>query len=146
MKHLNKTIIIALGMALPAVTMAAPDDDVTIRMMDAGEHATQAVTSRIELPEAATERARERSGEGLEAANRNRNRNTDNDDMEQDQLQEREQEMEQIREREMERERQYEQDREMARDERKDVENNGVDRDESQRSGPGQNGGGPGGQ
>ena len=55
MKNLSKTILIALGMAMPLSVIAAPDDDVTIRMMQANEHATEAVTRHIELPEAAAE-------------------------------------------------------------------------------------------
>ena len=123
MKNLNKTILIALGMALPLSVMASPDDDVTIRMMQANEHSTEAVTRHIELPEAAAERAKEHAAEGLEAANRNRNRNGD---------------MDGDRDREMERERFHE--REMNRDERKDVERDGIDREEIQREGFGHGG------
>ena len=120
MNNLNKTILITLGMALSLSVMASPDDDVTIRMMEVNEQSTEAVTSYIELPEAAAERAKEHAAEGLEAANRNRNRNGDMDgdhDME----------------REMERVESHE--REMNRDDRKDVEHEGMDREEVERKG-----------
>ena len=125
MKNLNKTILIALGMVLPLSVMASPDDDVTIRMMEANEQTIEAVTRHIDLPEAATERAKVHAAEGLEAANRNRNRNGDMDgdhDME----------------REMERVESHE--REMNRDDRKDVEHEGMDREEVERKGFGYGG------
>ena len=123
MKNLNKTILITLGMALPLSVMASPDDDVTIRMMQANEQTTEAVTRHIELPEAADDRAKEHAAKGLEAANRNRNRNGDMDGGD------RNHEME--REREMERE--GFQERETNRDDRKDVEHDGTDRGEVER-------------
>ena len=120
MKNLNKAILITLGMTLPLSVMALPDDEVTIRMMQANEHATKDVTRDIELPEAAADRTKEHAAEGLEAANRNRNRNGDMDGGDRDH------EMEREREREMERERSHE--RETNRDDRKDVEHDGIDR------------------
>ncbi|MCG6937508.1 MAG: hypothetical protein LJE83_04965 [Gammaproteobacteria bacterium] len=140
MKNINKAILIALGMTLPAAAMASADDDVTIRMMDANDQATQAVTRQIELPEAASAQAREQSAEGLKAANRNRNRNAENGDMDQYQDQEAEREQELEREMEREREREEMQQREMNRNDRKAVEQNGIDREEMQGKGPGRNG------
>ncbi len=136
MKNLNKTILIVLGMALPLSVMASPDDDVTIRMMEANEHATQAVTRHIELPEAADVRAKEHAAEGLETANRNRNRNRNGDDGEHEM--EREESHEREMEREMERDESHE--REMDRDDRKDVEHEGIDREEIEREGFGHGG------
>lgn len=72
MKNLNKAILIALGMTLPLSVMASSQDDVTIRMMEANERATEAVTSQIELPEAADDRAREHAARGIDTANENR--------------------------------------------------------------------------
>ncbi len=120
MKNLNKIILIALGMVLPLSVMASPDDDVTIRMMQANEQTTEAVTRHIDLPEAAAERAKEHTAEGLEAANRNRNRNGDMDG-------------DHYMEREMERVGSHE--REMNCDDRKDVEHEGMDREEVERKG-----------
>ncbi len=136
MKNLNKTILIALGMALPLSVMASPDDDVTIRMMEVNEHSTQAVTRHIELPEAAENRAKEHAAEGLETANRNRNRNRNGDDGEHEM--EREESHEREMEREMERDESHE--REMDRDDRKDVEHEGIDREEIEREGLGHGG------
>ena len=129
MKNLNKTILIALGMVLPLSVMASPDDDVTIRMMEANEQTTQAVTRHIELPEAADDRAKEHATEGLEATNRNRNRNGDDGEHEMEREESHEREME----REMERDESHE--REMDRDDRKDVEHEGIDREEIEREG-----------
>ena len=134
MKNLNKTILIALGMALPLSVMASPDDDVTIRMMEANEQTTQAVTRHIELPEAAENRAKEHAAEGLETANRNRNRNGDDGEHEMEREESHEREME----REMERDESHE--REMDRDDRKDVEHEGIDREEIEREGLGHGG------
>ena len=134
MKNLNKTILIALGMVLPLSVMASPDDDVTIRMMEANEQTTQAVTRHIELPEAAENRAKEHVAEGLETANRNRNRNGDDGEHEMEREESHEREME----REMEREESHE--REMDRDDRKDVEHEGIDREEIEREGLGHGG------
>ena len=132
MKNLNKAILIALGMALPLSVMAS-DDDVTIRMMQANEHATEAVTRHIELPEAADDCAKEHAAEGLEAANRNRNRNGEMDRDNENGMDgdDRDHEME----REMEREREEYHEREMDRDDRKDVEHEGKDRAEIEREG-----------
>ncbi len=130
MKNLNKSILIALGMALPLSVMASPDD-VTIRMMEANEQATEAVTRHIELPEAA-----ERLEEQNRIRNQNRNRNGDMDGDERDHEMERAEE----HEREMEREREERHEREMDRDERKDVEHEGIDREEVERKGPGRGG------
>ena len=137
MKNLNIAVLAVLGMALSPGAMAAADDDVTIRMMDADEQATEAVTNRIELPEATRERARKQE----QFANQNRHRDGEgsgdgdmDQDQQRDQLRERAQdsdqdrEMERVREREQTRER----DREMDRDDRKAIEQDGVNRDELQ--------------
>lgn len=140
MKNLNKSILIALGMALPLSVMAAPGDDVTIRMMQANEHATEAVTRHIELPESADDRAKEHAADGLQAANKNHNRNGDMDhdldggDRDHEMEREMEREREMVREGEMDREREeYHERDEMGRDDRKDVEHDGMDREEVQR-------------
>jgi len=125
MKNLNKAILIALGMALPLGAMASPDDDVTIRMMEVNEHAGDAVTRLIELPEVADDRAREHAAYGLETANKNRDRDHDMD---------RENDHED-RDREMDREEERERDMDTERDDRKDVERDGIDRGEVEREG-----------
>jgi hypothetical protein len=152
MNYLNRAIIIVLGMALPPVAMASPDDDITIRMLDADEDATQAVTSQIELPEAASDEAREHAEDGLKAANRNRNRNRNAEDgesdLESEQQMDREQDreheyaMEREREREMEREREREeiQEREMDRDDRSAVDEASREREANDRGGFGSGG------
>lgn len=124
MKNLNKAILIALGMALPISVMASPDDDVTIRMMDTNERATEAVTSQIELPEAADDRAREHAAKGLETANKNRDGEHDDMNAEGDD-----------RDHEMDREVEHEREMETERDDRKDVEHEGMDREEVEREG-----------
>lgn len=140
MKNLSRTILIVLGMALPPVVMASPDDDVTIRMMEANERSSEAVTRQIELPEAAAEQAREHADDGLKAANRNRNRNRNAEDGEGDH--EQDHDMEREREREMEREREREEirERESDRDDRKAVDQEAIERDEIDRSGVGRDG------
>ena len=145
MKNINKTILIALGMALPLSVMASPDDDVTIRMMQANEHATQAVTRHIELPEAADDRAKEHAADGLQAANKNRNRNGDMDrdrehdldggDRDHEMEREMEREREMVREGEMDREREEYHERETGSDDRKDVEHDGQDREAMEHEG-----------
>jgi len=163
MKNLNKAILIAMGMALPLGAMASPDDDVTIRMMDANEHAADAVTREIELPEMASEHAKEHAAKGLDTANRNRDgehadndrhsdhetddedhnhdmdRDSDRDqehDMDREREREHDMEREMEREHEMEREDQRDRDMEMNREDRKDIEHGGMDREEVEREYP----------
>ncbi len=137
MKNLNKAILIALGMALPLGAMASPDDDVTIRMMEMNEHAADAVTSHIELPEAADDHAREHAANGLETANNNRggdmDREKDHDMDEGDR--DREMDRDEEHERDMDREEDHERDMDTERDDRKDVEHDGMDREEVEREG-----------
>ena len=109
MKNLNKAILIALGMALPLSVMASPDDDVTIRIMEMNEHAAEAVTGHIELPEAADDHARENAAKGMETANENRNEeHGDSDHDIDDNDRDHEMEREEDHEREMEREEDHE--------------------------------------
>jgi len=138
-------------MVLPLTVMASPDDDVTIRMMEVNEHAVDAVTSHIELPEAADDHAREHAADGLEKANKNRDGEHDGMDnenehaadgsenrdheMEREEDHEREMDNEQEHEREMDREDEHEREMETERDDRKDVEHGGVDREEIEREG-----------
>lgn len=152
MKNLNKAILIAMGMALPLGAMASPDDDVTIRMMDASEHAGEAVTREIELPDVANEHAKEHAARGMDTANKNRNRNGDHDgdmdrerdrdheaddeDHSHDMDREREREREHEMEREMEREHEMEREDESDREDRRDVEHDGMDREEVEREYP----------
>lgn len=144
MNKLNKAILIALGMSLPLSVMASPDDDVTIRMMQANEHAGESVTSHIELPETAAHHAREHAANGLDMANNNRNgdhhgekeRDKDRDhEIEREDEHERERDMEREEEHDRERdmERADERERDMERDDRKDVEHGGRDREEVER-------------
>lgn len=73
----RKPALIAALLFSLAPAMAAADelDDVTMQVIDAEELAgTEAITSRIELPEQARERAREASADGLETANQARER------------------------------------------------------------------------
>lgn len=136
MKTLNKAIFIALGLALPVSVMASPDDDVTIRMMDASEHATEAVTREIELPEVADEHAKEHAAKGLDTANKNRMREHGDDaehgDVDHDRKHEHDMDSED-REHEMEREQEHEREMEMEREDRKDIEHEGMDREEVER-------------
>lgn len=135
MKNLNKAILIALGMALPLGAMASPDDDVTIRMMEVNEHAADAVTSHIELPEAADDHAREHAAKGLETANKNRDRDHDMDREDNHEDRDREMDRDEDHEREMDREEDHERDMDTERDDRKDVEHDGMDREEVEREG-----------
>ena len=141
MKNLNKAILIALGMALPLGVMASPDDDVTIRMMEVNEHAADAVTSHIELPEVANEHAREHAAGGLDTANKNRDRDMDREgdheaeNGDHDRDRDREMDREEDHEREMDREEDHERDMDSERDDRKDVEHDGMDREEVERDG-----------
>lgn len=144
MKNLNTAILIALGMALPLSVMASPDDDVTIRMMEANEQAVESVTTHIELPEAADDHARDHAAKGLDMAN---NEKSDERDHEMDNKEDRDHEMDKERgdehERDMDREdererdmdREDERDMESERDDRKDVEHDGMDREEVEREG-----------
>ncbi len=136
MKNLNTAILIALGMALPLSVMASPDDDVTIRMMEANEQAIESVTTHIELPEAADDHARDHAAKGLDMAN---NENSDERDHEMDNKEDRDHEMDKERdnehERDMDREDEHERDMESERDDRKDVEHDGMDREEVEREG-----------
>lgn len=131
MNNLNKTMLITLGMILPLSVMASPDDDVTIRMMGANENASEAITRQIELPEAASERAKEHASEGLEAANKNRNRNGEMDRSRERDVDGDDRDHEMEREREREREESHE--REMDRDDRQDIEQERRNREESVR-------------
>jgi len=137
MKNLNKAILIALGMALPLSVMASPDDDVTIRMMEINEHAAEAVTNHIELPEAADDHAREHAADGLDTAS-----NDHDGDMDQekehdadDETRDHEMDREEEHEREMDREEEHERDIDVDREDRKDVEHEGIDREEVEREG-----------
>ncbi|GMR01621.1 MAG: hypothetical protein BMS9Abin19_1027 [Gammaproteobacteria bacterium] len=137
MKNLNKAILIALGMALPLSVMASPDDDVTIRMMEVNEHATEAVTSHIELPEIADDHAGEHAAEGLETAS-----NDHDDDMDQEKEHDADDEKldheinrEEEHDREMDREEEHELEIDVDREDRKDVEHKGIDREEVEREG-----------
>lgn len=153
MKNLNRTILIVLGIVLPNVAIASPDDGVTIRMMDADERSSEAVTRQIELPEAASEQAREHAEDGLKAANRNRNRNRNTEDgevgHEQDQDMDREEAqehaMEREREREMEREREREeiQERDIDRDGRRAADRDVIELEQNDRGGSGRDGDAP---
>lgn len=70
----KKTRIIAAAMYL-FVGIAMADDqplDVTIRMIQSPNDLPAAVTKTIELPVAASDRARERSRKGLDTANQAR--------------------------------------------------------------------------
>ncbi len=138
MKNLNTAILIALGMALPLGVMAAPGDDVTIRMMEVNEHEIEDVTSHIELPEAADDHAREHAAKGLDTANNAKNDDREHDMDKEDVDQEgrdHEIEREEEHEREMDREEEHERDIETERDDRKDVEHQGIDREEVEREG-----------
>jgi uncharacterized membrane protein YgcG len=145
MKNLNKAILIALGMALAPGVMASADDDVTIRMMEVNEYASDAVTRHIELPEAADDRASDHAADGLEAANRNRNRNRNGQNEDAD-MDDDDRDYAMIREREMEREREQYREREMDRSNHIDVEHGGTGGNGGGgNGGNGGNGGGGGG-
>ncbi len=135
MQNFNKAIIIALGMALPLSVMASPGDDVTIRMMDMNEHATDAVTSHIELPEAVDDHARKHAADGLATANNNHGSNMDRESEHDANGGDREMDKENQHEREMDREDDQERDMTSERDDRKDVQHEGMDREEVQRDG-----------
>jgi len=112
-------------MALPLSVMASPDDDVTIRMMEVNEHAAEAVTSHIELPEIADDHAKDHAADGLETAS------NDHDAEGED----REHEIEEDHEREMDREEEHGLEIDVDREDRKDVEHGGIDREEVEREG-----------
>lgn len=139
MKNVNKAILIALGMALPVCVMASPDE-VTIRVMEMDEHAADAVTTHIELPEMAADEAKEHAAKGLETANKNRedehkdaDHDADHDDGEdRDHAMDREDD----HEREMDREEEHEREIDVDREDRKDVEHEGRDREEVEHDGP----------
>jgi len=134
MKNLNKAILIALGMILPLSVMASPDDDVTIRMMEANEHASESVTSHIELPEAADDHAIEHATNGLDTANNDHSGDLEKDrEHEVDRDDDREDEHE--RDLDLDREEDHERDVETERDDRKDIEHEGIDREEVEREG-----------
>lgn len=162
MKNLNKAILIAMGMALPLSAMASPDDDVTIRMMDVNEHAAEAVTSHIELPDISNDHAREHAANGLDTANNDQSGDVEQDrehdmdkedkdkedrdhemdkeddherDMDREDDNEREMDREDDNEREMDREDDTEREMDSERDDRKDVEHDGMDREEVEREG-----------
>jgi len=142
MKNLNKAILIAMGMALPLSVMASPDDDVTIRMMEVNEHAGEAVTSHIELPEISGDHAREHAANGLDTANNDQSGDVEQDrehdmDKEDKDKEDRDHEMdrEDEHERDMDREDDHERDMDSERDDRKDVEHDGMDREEVEREG-----------
>ena len=71
MKKLYRAVIVSLGISLPYSALAA-DGDVTIRMMDMNETAYENVMKEIELPESASDNARENSAKGLANANERR--------------------------------------------------------------------------
>ena len=116
MKKLNKAILLALGMSLSFTVMASPDDEVTIRVMEMNENSNEHVMRDIELPEAASDKAREHAEDGLATANERRDRNRerehdgddDNDDNDADHEREGEMEHEQEQEHEMEQEHEVE--------------------------------------
>ncbi len=135
MQNLNKAIIIALGMALPLSVMASPGDDVTIRMMDMNEHATDAVTSHIELPEAVDDHARKHAANGLTTANNNHGSKMDRESEHDANGGDREMDKENQHEREMDREDDQEREMTSERDDRKDVQHEGMDREEVARDG-----------
>ncbi len=124
-------------MALPLGVMASPGDDVTIRMMEVNEHAVDAVTSHIELPEAADDHAREHAADGLDTANKNRDKNMEREENHEADGGDRDHEMdrEEDHEREMDREEEHERDMATERDDRKDVEHDGIDREKVEREG-----------
>jgi len=142
MKNLNKAIAIVLGMALPLTVMASPDDDVTIRMMEVNEYASEAVTSHIELPEVSGDHAREHAANGLDTENNDQSGDVEQDkehdmDKEDKDKEDRDHEMdrEDEHEREMDREDDNEREMDTERDDRKDVEHDGMDREEVEREG-----------
>ncbi len=142
MRNLNKAIVIALGMALPLTVMASPDDDVTIRMMEVNEYASEAVTSHIELPEVSGDHAREHAANGLDTANNDQSGDVEQDrehdmDKEDKDKEDRDHEMdrEDEHEREMDREDDSEREMDTERDDRKDVEHDGIDREVVEREG-----------
>ncbi len=47
---LKSAIILALGMSLPGITLAAADDDVSISIMEMGATSTDAIVNQIEMP------------------------------------------------------------------------------------------------
>jgi len=129
-------------MALPLTVMASPDDDVTIRMMEVNEHASEAITSHIELPEVTSNHAREHAANGLETANNDQSGDVEQDrehdmDKEDKDKENRDHEMdrEDEHEREMDREDDNEREMDTERDDRKDVEHDGMDREEVEREG-----------
>ena len=69
MNIVNIVGLFVLGLAMPLVAIAAPGDDVTIRVMEMNEHAADAVTRHIELPDVASDRGKEQSERGLNTAN-----------------------------------------------------------------------------
>ena len=61
MKKLNitGTIILIIGVVIPSGSIAAPDDEVTIRVMEMHEKSTSSVMNRIKLPETASDKITE---------------------------------------------------------------------------------------
>ena len=59
MKKLNIAIALALGLLLPFSALAAPGNDITIRLMQMNEKSTQEVMNRLELPDMAIDKVTE---------------------------------------------------------------------------------------
>jgi hypothetical protein len=68
------SIAIAACLSVPAIYAQEPDNEVTMDVLDSTDANEEMLGARIELPERAAERARERSAFGLETANQARER------------------------------------------------------------------------
>lgn len=119
MNNLIKAFLTTVVLSITSVANSSPDDDVTIRMMRADEHDSYAVTRHIELPEAASDNAREHAAKGMDTANTQHKRKKHDDDKH----------LDRDRDRDHEIEREHD---EIDRDDRKDIDNDGVDREESE--------------
>jgi len=113
MNIVNIVGLFVLGLAMPLVAIASPDDDVTIRVMEMNEHAADAVTRHIELPDVASDRGKEQSEHGLNTANTARSKEHEK---------EREYENEAEHENEMENEKEVEREIEIEMENEKEVE------------------------
>lgn len=78
MKYPLKTLLICAGISLSMGAIAAPDiDEVTLDVMENSNDLPDSVKEKIELPEHASEAARDASEHGMETANDNRHRGMD---------------------------------------------------------------------